>query len=271
MTQLPRLGSENEELDRMSLLGHLEELRRRLVRSLVAFVASFLACWVFHEQIAAFLLLPLERMPPEIWAEGKRLIFLGPTDAFIFYLKVAALAAVFLASPWILYQLWGFVAPGLYRREKRMAVPFIFFGSSLFLAGGAFAYYIAFPFAVTFLIGFGGDQFEAQITIERYLSFLMTVILGLGVMFELPTLILLLSRAGIVTPVFLLRHFRWAVLLIFIFAAIITPTPDAVNLLIFALPTIVLYLVGIGVAAVFRPQPAAEEPADTAEAKVDNS
>jgi len=255
----------------MSLMAHLEELRRRLVRSLVAFAVSFLACWAFHEKIAAFLLLPLERMPPEIWAQGKRLVFLGPTDAFIFYIKVAALASVFLASPWILYQLWGFVAPGLYRREKRMAVPFIFFGSLLFAAGGAFAYYVAFPFAARFLIGFGGDQFEAQITIERYFSFLMTVILGLGLMFELPTLIFLLSRAGIVTPGFLLRHFRWAVLLIFVLAAIITPTPDAVNMLIFALPTILLYLLGVAVAWIFGPKPAAGETAGNTETKTDNA
>lgn len=248
----------------MGLMDHLEELRRRLVSSLVAFAAAFALCWGFHQRIAAFLLLPLQDLPEDLWPEDKKLVFLGPTDALFFYLKVAALASVFVAAPWILHQLWRFVAPGLYRREKRLAIPFIFFGTLLFLAGGAFAYYVAFPFAVRFLIGFGGDQFEAQITIERYLSFLMTVILGLGVMFELPTLILLLSRAGIVTPGFLLRHFRWAVVLIFIAAAIITPTPDAVNLLIFALPTILLYLLGVGVAWVFRPKPAAEEASDTA-------
>jgi len=242
----------------MSLMEHLEELRRRLVSSLAAFAVAFLVCWGFHQRIADFLLLPLYDLPEEVWPEGKRLVFLGPTDALFFYLKVAGLAAVFVAAPWILLQLWRFVAPGLYRREKRVAIPFIFFGTLLFLAGGAFAYYVAFPFSVQFLIGLGGEQFEAQITIERYLSFLMTVILGLGVMFELPTVIFLLSRVGIVTPGFLLRHFRYAVILIFVLAAIITPTPDALTMSIFAAPTIVLYLLGIGVAWVFRPKSADE-------------
>ena len=141
----------------------------------------------------------------------------------------------------------AFVAPGLYRRERRMVGPFIFFGSLLFLAGGAFAYYVAFPFAVQFLLGMG-ERFEAQITVSRYLGFLMTIILGLGLMFELPTIIFLLSKMGLVTPGFLLRHFRWAVILIFTAAAIITPTPDVVNLCIFAVPTLLLYLVGVAVA-----------------------
>lgn len=233
----------------MGLLDHLDELRRRLVRALLAFVATFLLCFTFAEQIYAFLARPIEPHLPE----GTRLVFLGITDPFILYIKVAALAGIFLASPLILYQVWAFVAPGLYRREKRVAVPFIFFGSLLFLGGGAFGYYIAFPFAVEFLLGVG-KQFQPTITITSYLSFLMTVILGLGVMFEMPTLIFLLSRLGVVTPRFLLRHFRWAVLIIFTIAAIITPTPDVVNLCIFALPTLGLYLVGVGVAWIFTPE-----------------
>lgn len=259
MSHLQRLPSADEELTRMSLLEHLDELRKRLVRAIVAFLVFFLAGWGFHERIAAFLLEPLGHLPPEIWPEGEKLVFLGPTDAFVFYLKVSALAGIFAASPWIMYQVWGFVAPGLYRREKRMVVPFIFFGSLLFTAGGAFAYYVAFPFAVEFLIGFGGVQFNPQITVERYLSFLMTVILGLGLMFELPTVIFLLSRMGVVTPRFLMRHFRYAVVLIFVVAAVITPTPDVFNLLVFALPTIVLYLIGVAVAAIFGKRPATED------------
>ncbi len=243
-----RLGSRQEGLPRMGLLDHLDELRRRLVRALIAFTATFLICFTFAEQIYAFLARPIESFLPE----GTRLVFLGITDPFIIYIKVAALAGIFLASPLILYQVWAFVAPGLYKREKRVAIPFIFFGSLLFLGGGAFGYYIAFPFAVEFLLGVG-KQFQPTITITNYLSFLMTVILGLGVMFEMPTIIFLLSRLGVVTPRFLLRHFRWAVLIIFLIAAIITPTPDVVNLCIFALPTLVLYLVGVGVAWLFAP------------------
>lgn len=249
MSQFHRPGPGEEELPRMGLMDHLEELRRRIVRSLVAFIVCFLACWGFAGRIYEFLAQPIYRLRPD-----EKLVFLGIVDPFILYVKVAALAAIFIASPYVLYQVWAFVAPGLYKREKRMAVPFIFFGSLLFLAGGAFAYYVAFPFAVDFLLGVG-KQFEPQITVTHYLSFLMTVILGLGLMFEMPTLIFLLSRLGVVTPAFLLRHSRWAILMIFVIAAVITPTPDVINLLIFALPTILLYFVGVAVAAFFSPRP----------------
>lgn len=235
-----------EELPTMGLLDHLEELRRRLVRSLGAFAVAFLICWPLSDRIYEFLAQPIYRFLPE----GQKLVFLGVTDPFLIYLKVSALAAVFLASPVVLWQIWSFIAPGLYRHERRLAGPFVVSGSLLFLAGGAFAYYIAFPFAVEFLLGMG-EQFEASITVTRYLGFLMQVILGLGAMFELPTVIFFLARLGIVTPRFLIRHFRWALLIIVTLAAILTPTPDIWNLMIFSVPTVVLYWVGIGVAALF--------------------
>ncbi len=235
-----------EALAQMSLLQHLEELRKRIVHSLLGLVVAFGLCWAFVERIFDFLALPVERLLPE----GERLAFLGLTDPFILYVKVALLGSVFLAAPWLMLQAWLFVSPGLYRRERRWAAPFILFGTLFFLAGGAFAYYIAFPFAAEFLLQMGA-RFQAVITIERYFRFLMTVILGLGVMFELPILIFLLARIGVVTPGFLIRKFRWAVLIIFVVAALITPTPDIVNLCLFALPTIGLYLLGVGAAALF--------------------
>lgn len=232
----------------MGLLDHLEELRQRLIRAVVALFVAFLVCWPLADRIYAFLARPIYAHLPE----DTKLAFLGVSDPFMIYVKVAFLAAIFLASPVVLWQLWSFVAPGLYRRERRLAAPFIVCGSLLFLGGGAFAYYVAFPFAVEFLLGMG-EQFEPTITVTSYLSFLMTVILGLGLMFELPTVIFFLARLGIVTPRFLLRHFRWAVLIIFVVSALITPTPDVVNLLLFALPTLALYLLGIAVAALFGP------------------
>jgi sec-independent protein translocase protein TatC len=247
-----RAPTGEEELARMGLFEHLEELRKRLVYSLVAFLAAFLGCWAFSGQIYDFLALPIYRLL-EARGEVPKLVFLGVTDPFLIYVKVAALVGTFLAAPVVLYQIWAFVSPGLYRREKRLAGPFILAGWVLFVAGGAFAYYVAFPFAVEFLLAMG-DRFQASITVDRYLGFLMTVILGLGLMFELPTLIFLLSRLGVVTPRFLLRHFRWAVLIIFFVAAVVTPTPDVVNLLVFALPAILLYLLGIGV-AMLAPRP----------------
>ena len=248
MTAIPGAQSETtaaaDDLPRMSLLDHLEELRRRIFRALIAVTVAFGVCWFFVERIADFLAQPIYAALPE----GTRLTFLGVSDPFIIYVKVAALAALFLASPAVLYQAWRFVAPGLYQKERRRAFPFILAGTFFFLAGGAFAYYVAFPFAVDFLIGMGA-AFQPMITVEKYFRFLLFVILGLGLMFELPIVIFLLAQMGVVTPGFLMRHFRWAVLLIFVAAALVTPTPDVVNLCLFALPTIALYLLGVGAAA----------------------
>jgi sec-independent protein translocase protein TatC len=228
------------DLQRMSLLEHLEELRRRIVYSLLALLVACAAAWTFVREIYSFLEEPIRPHLPE----GTRLSYLGPADPLLLYIKVALLAGLFLAAPVILYQVWRFVSPGLYPKERRWAAPFVVLGTLFFLAGGAFAYYVAFPFAVEFLLGIG-ELFQPVITIERYFRFLMTVILGLGLMFELPILIFLLAQIGIVTPRFLMRHFRWAVLLIFIVAALITPTPDVINLCVFAIPTIGLYLLGV--------------------------
>lgn len=239
---------EREELPRMGLLDHLDELRWRILYTLIAVFVAFLGCWQFRKQVTAFLIRPIEKLLPE----GERLVVLGVQDMFLFYFKVAALAAVFVAAPIILWQAWRFIAPGLYRSERLYAFTFVTAGTLFFLGGGAFAYYIAFPFATEFLLGMGSDQFATAITAERYLRFLLTVILGLGLMFELPVVIFVLSQAGIVTPRFLMRHFRWAVLIIFIVAAVITPTPDVVNLCVFALPTLLLYLLGVGAAALVQ-------------------
>jgi sec-independent protein translocase protein TatC len=251
----PLTAQEQEELGRMSLLEHLEELRKRIFWSVAALAVAFIPCWYFVEKIFQFLFQPIHKIKPDL-----KLAFLGLTDPFIFYFKVAALAAVFVASPFILYQIWGFVSPGLYQREKRLAVPFVLLTTFFFLAGGAFAYYVTFPFAAEFLLGVG-EQFMPVITIDKYFGFLMTVILGLGLMFELPVFILLLSLMGVVTPQFLIRFWRHAVVVIAIAAAIVTPTTDIVNLCLFAVPAIGLYFLGVGasfLAVRMRRQRAAE-------------
>lgn len=251
-----------EELDRMSLLEHLEDLRKRLLYSVIALAVAFIPCWMYVQKIFAFLAAPIQKIQP-----GLKLAFLGLTDPFILYFKVAALAAVFIASPFILFQVWAFVAPGLYRRERLFALPFVLCASFFFVAGGAFAYYITFPFAAKFLLAMG-EGFQAVITLDRYTGFLLTLILGLGLMFELPIFLVLLAMVGVVSSRFLLRYFRHAVVLIFIAAAIITPTPDIVNLCLFAVPTIGLYV--LGMAGVFvvertRRKRAEKESADEAE------
>ena len=173
-----------EDLARMSLLEHLEELRKRIVWSLLAFALACVPSWIFHEEIFRFLERPIKAIRPQ-----EKLIFLGITDPFFLYMKVAALAALFLALPVVLYQLWLFVAPGLYRRERRFLGPFLVFGTAFFVAGGAFAYYVAFPFAAEFLLNMA-KGFEMQLEVGRYFGLLMTMILGLGLMFELPIVLL---------------------------------------------------------------------------------
>lgn len=254
-----------DTLPTMGLMDHLEELRKRLVRALLALVVATALAWTYIEEIFAFLARPIYAVPE---FQGKKLAIFGVTDGFVLYFKVGLLAGAFLAAPFILYQLYAFVAPGLYQRERRFAVPFVLIGTMFFLAGGLFAYYIAFPFSITFLLQFS-SQFDTVIAGDRYFGFLMMVVLGLGLMFELPIFLFLLSVMNVVTPGFLFRNFRWAVLIIFLLAAIVTPTPDIVNLCLFALPTIVLYLLGASAAWVVQVrrnrrklQEAAEEPED---------
>jgi sec-independent protein translocase protein TatC len=233
-----------EELPRMSLIEHLEELRKRIVWSLVGLAVAFFPCWNYAKPIFAFLVAPIQPFLPP----GTKLAFLGLTDPFIMYFKVAGLAALFIASPFILFQAWQFIAPGLYPRERRYALPFVVITTIFFVSGGAFGFYVAFPAAAKFLLGVG-DQLQPVITVTTYFGFLMTIILGLGLMFELPVVIFLLSVLGVVTPRFLMRQFRWAVVIIFIVAAIVTPTPDIFNQCVFAVPGVALYLIGVGAAA----------------------
>src|SRR5262249_33501060 len=198
LTRVPRLEEPgDEELPRMSLLDHLEELRRRIIWSLAFFLLAFMACWAYSQEIFRFLSVPVYQVLPP----GTRLSFLGITDPFILYMKVAALAGAFVSAPFVLFQVWRFISPGLYKRERRWAAPFVLAGTVFFVAGGAFAYYVAFPFAVQFLLGVG-EEFQPVITAQGYFSFLMTVILGLGLMFEMPVVIVILSQVGVVSPRF---------------------------------------------------------------------
>ncbi|MGE5235937.1 MAG: twin-arginine translocase subunit TatC [Acidobacteriota bacterium] len=240
-------GDEREdELPRMTLLEHLEELRRRIMWSLLAITVGFLSCWYFAKPIFAWLSRPLTQFLPA----GDKLAFTGLVDPFMLYIKVALLAGIFVASPVILHQLWLFIAPGLYRDERRVAIPFIVFTTLFFVAGGYFGYAVAFPMVCRFLLQVGSD-FRQVITVNEYFSMASKIILGLGLVFELPVLILFLARLGIVTHRFLLRQFRYAVLIIFIIAAIITPTPDVATQSVFAFPMIALYLLGVLVAWLF--------------------
>lgn len=230
----------------MSFLEHLEELRTRLFRCVIAYVIAFLACWFWSKPILNFLLDPVRRY---IVGQGD-VVFLEVTEPFFVYMKASALAAVFLASPILLHQIWKFVSPGLYRNEKAIAGMFIAFGTFFFVCGGAFGYYVAVPYSAQWLLQLGSD-FKAALTLTAAFRFLSRVILGMGVVFELPVLILFLARLGIVTPRWLMGYFRHAVVLIAIAAAVITPTGDALTMSVFAVPMVALYLIGVAIAWLF--------------------
>ncbi|NWF84774.1 MAG: twin-arginine translocase subunit TatC [Bryobacteraceae bacterium] len=231
---------------RMSFLEHLEELRSRIIKALLGLGVAFAFCVFFTNEIWKAVMAPaasaLKTLNlPETLAQ------LSPTEAFsIIWIKMPVLVALFLASPWVLYQVWAFIAPGLYKRERRLAVPFIFSTAALFILGGAFAYFVAFRFALTFLLGIGVDiGVRPMISMTEYVDLFVNVILGIAVVFELPVLIFFLTLLRVASPRFLLAHSRYAILLIVLLAAIITPTPDIYNLIIFAAPMIMLYFVGV--------------------------
>jgi sec-independent protein translocase protein TatC len=226
----------------MTLLEHLDELRSRLVRCAVAFSIALAVCWALSGPILRFLLRPIRRH----LVQGGEIVFIHLTEPFVTYLKAAGLAALFLTAPYVLYQFWAFVAPGLYRHERRLVVPFVVFGSLSFVAGGVFGYAVATPIAAGWLLGLGGD-YHAALTLRSAFQFETRVILGMGLTFELPVVIFFLSWIGLVTPAFLMRHFRTAVLIIAIVAAVVTPTGDMLTMAVFVAPMVVLYLLGVAV------------------------
>jgi len=230
----------------MSLLDHLDELRSRLLRCVVAFGVAFSVCWAFSDTLLDFLLEPIRTH----LFEGGEIVFIHLPEPFLIYMKAAALAAIFLAAPYVLYQAWAFVAPGLYRSEKRLAIPFLMFGTLFFTVGGAFGYYVAVPVAANWLIDLG-SSFKASITLRSAFQFESWIVLGMGAVFEMPIVIFFLSRIGVVTPRFLLKNFRIALLVIAVLAALLTPTGDMLTMSVFAGPMILLYLLGILVAWVF--------------------
>ena len=232
----------------MTFLQHLEELRKRLIRALAGLVVGFLLCLTVARTVYGWLVRPVVDVLPE----GEKLAFTQLTDPFLLYMKVSFLVGIFLMAPYIVLQLWLFIAPGLYERERRYAVPFILFSSLFFIGGGLFAYYIVLPPACKFFIEQGLDwDFRPVITARELLSFESKILLGMGFVFQMPILTFFLAKLGIITTGFLLRNFKYAILLIFVLAAILTPTPDVVTQSLFAAPMVVLYLLSILVTAVF--------------------
>lgn len=241
-------GEEEDEEDgmlRMSFLEHLEELRMRIIRILVGAGVAFLVSVAFAVPIWNFVQAPLTDAISKI--PGGEIIAITPMEQFtIIWMWTPLVAAIFLAAPWVIYQVWAFVAPGLYPRERRWAGPFIIITAGLFLSGGAFAYFVLLRFALVFLLGIGSVTGVApKITIDSYFTTFVNVILGVSILFELPVAVFFLTLLRITTPAFLMRNARYAVLLIVVLAAVVTPTPDPVNLTLFAVPMILLYFLGV--------------------------
>lgn len=242
----PGEDDEEEGMLRMSFLEHLEELRKRIIRALMGLAVIFIVCILFANDlwkvVSAPAIIALKHLK-----FNPTLVQISPMDTFsIVWVKLPLLASIFFASPWILYQVWAFIAPGLYKRERRWAVPFVVSTAGLFIGGGLFAYFVAFRYGLEFLLGIGRDiAITPMVSINEYFDLFVNVMLGIGLVFELPVLIFFLTLLRIVTPGFLIRHSRYAILGIVIIAAIVTPTPDVFNLMLFAVPMCGLYFVGV--------------------------
>lgn len=249
--EVPTQGNKHEEMPAMGFLEHLEELRRRIFYALIAVAIGFFACWAYAERIYEIMQRPI-MVALQHNGLAEKLVYLNPTEPFNMYLKVAFLAGLFVTSPFVLYQVWAFIAPGLYRHEKRYVTPFMFSTVLLFLAGGYFGYKLVYPQALEFLIGYG-KQFQPMITIGEYTDLFLTIIIGMGVIFEMPILVFFLSLMGIVTAGWMWRNLRYSILVIFIIAAILTPTTDILNMCIFAAPMIALYIFSIVIAWLVHP------------------
>jgi sec-independent protein translocase protein TatC len=240
---------DDDGMVRMSFLEHLEELRSRIIKSLIGVAVAFFlsltycnALWKVIAQPAVSALRALGYKAPY-----DNLVQISPMDGFnIVWMKLPILCAIFVASPWVLYQVWAFIAPGLYRRERRWAVPFVLCSAGLFIAGGLFAYFVVFRFGLTFLLGLTmGLYVVPMVSMIDYFDLFVNVMLGVGLVFELPVIIFFLTLLRILSPKWLLGQSRYAILGIFILAAVITPTPDVFNLMLFATPMCVLFYIGI--------------------------
>lgn len=233
--------------DEMTFLEHLEDLRKRIFYSFIAVVVVVVPAWFFSKDIYNILSRPVTTHLPE----GTKLAYTHLTAPFMLYIKVSFLTAIFVTSPYIFLQLWYFIAPGLYQREKKTIYPFVIFTTFFFILGASFGYFIAFPFACNFFLKMG-SEFQPVITVDQYFSLALRLLLGIALVFEMPTLVFFLSRMGIVTSRWMIKNFKYAVLAVFIIAAVITPSPDIINQSILAVPMLGLYGFSMLIAFIFE-------------------
>ncbi len=234
---------------RMSFFEHLVELRRRILYAIAFLSGGIVLGLLISQQVTWWFARPVLKALDDAHVANNRLIYTSPMGALTLYITLGIYIGLVLALPFVLHQIWLFVAPGLYKHERRAVVWFVGSGTMLFLAGAAFGYYVALPMTLKFLLSIQGP-FQPMISVNEYFNMALVVLAGLGLVFQLPILIFFLALFGIVTPKFLWQNFRYAILIISIIAAAITPTTDALTMLVFMAPMIVLYLLGIGVAAI---------------------
>jgi len=248
----------------MPLTEHLGDLRKRLLVSFGALFITFLVAFTFSENIFRLVMFPLKKrlhvtldnpyiqFIPQDKLQDIKLVFLAPAEAFWMHIKIAFVVGLIMSLPVIFYQVWKFVSPGLLQKERHYVVPFIFVATSLFLVGAAFCFLVVLPFAMRFLLTYKvGDFLSPMLSIGRYVDFCLKFILAFGAVFELPVAIVFLARMGLVTPKTLAKNRKYAVLVAFIVAAVLTPTPDFFNQTLMAVPMLVLYEVGIIIARIF--------------------
>jgi sec-independent protein translocase protein TatC len=235
---------------KMSFLEHLDELRKRIVRSCLAIAFGVLVTFAFIQPIFDFILAPTRKaLPP-----GVKLIYTEPGEAFSLYITVALIAGVVVAAPFIMYQLWMFIAPGLYSNEKRMAYPFVFFTTVGFVTGAAFNHFIAFPFMMKFFASFNTPDLAFLPKLDDVFGLYSKMLIGMGIVFQMPTVVFFLAKMKMITARFLVKNFKYAFLIIFVAAAVITPTGDMMTQTIFAAPMVGLYLLSIVIAWVVGPK-----------------
>jgi sec-independent protein translocase protein TatC len=242
----------SEVMPNMGFIEHLEELRRRIVYSLMSVAVGFGVCWYHSDRVFALMQRPIIEALHRNGLDTK-LVYLNPTEPFNIYLKVGFIAGLFVASPFILFQVWQFISPALYRRERRCVFPFIFSSVGLFLAGGYFGYRFVYPATLTFLVEYG-KQFQPMITIGQYSNLFVTIVAGIGAVFEMPVLVFFLALLGVIGPGWMWRNLRYSILAISVVAAILTPTTDIMNMLLFAAPMVALYIMSIVVAWLAYPK-----------------
>ena len=238
---------DESEGGKMSFLEHLDELRKRIIRALLSLAVGVAIAAFFIEDIYAFIMAPLAA----ILRPGETMIYTYPTEAFMLYIRIAVIAGLFIAAPLIFWQVWLFVAPALYAKERRYAIPFVVLSSIGVISGAAFSHYVAFPLMWRFFASFSNEMVSFMPRIEDSFSLYMRMLLGMAAVFQMPALVFFMARMGVVTARWMMRQFKYAVLAIFVVAAVITPSSDMASQAIVAFPMIGLYIISIAIAWVF--------------------